>query len=82
VAIVTGGADGLGKGITDRLCSEGCKVVIVDFNESKVCDATWPPYARAARVQSSCCTKNYGRSSLNGCQLTTHVAREMLAVFR
>jgi len=34
VAIVTGGADGLGKGITARLLSEGCKVMILDINEA------------------------------------------------
>ena len=33
VAIVTGVADGLGKGITKRLASEGATVVIFDFNE-------------------------------------------------
>lgn len=32
VAIVTGGADGLGRGITERLAKEGCKVAIFDFN--------------------------------------------------
>ncbi len=32
VAIVTGGADGLGKGITERLASEGAAVVIFDVN--------------------------------------------------
>lgn len=34
VAIVTGGADGLGKGITHRLLSEGATVVIFDVKDS------------------------------------------------
>jgi len=38
VAIVTGGADGLGKGICQRLGSEGAHVVMFDFNESKMAE--------------------------------------------
>jgi len=38
VAIVTGGADGLGKGICQRLGSEGAKIAIFDFNESKMAE--------------------------------------------
>lgn len=34
VAVVSGGADGLGKGIAARIASEGCKVVLFDINES------------------------------------------------
>lgn len=30
IAIVTGGGDGLGKGITKRLVSEGCKVEVAN----------------------------------------------------
>jgi 2-dehydro-3-deoxy-L-rhamnonate dehydrogenase (NAD+) len=33
VAVISGGADGLGKGIANRLCSEGCRVVLFDINE-------------------------------------------------
>ena len=33
VAVVTGSAQGLGKGIVERLCSDGYKVVISDINE-------------------------------------------------
>lgn len=33
VAIVTGAAQGLGKGVTEKLVSEGATVVIVDLNE-------------------------------------------------
>lgn len=33
VVVITGSAQGLGKGIADRLCSEGYKVVISDINE-------------------------------------------------
>ena len=32
VAIVTGGGDGIGYGITERLSSEGANVMVVDFN--------------------------------------------------
>lgn len=36
VAIITGGADGLGKGIAVRLASEGAAIAIFDFNEAKM----------------------------------------------
>jgi NAD(P)-dependent dehydrogenase (short-subunit alcohol dehydrogenase family) len=32
LAVITGGADGLGKGIAYRLASEGCRVVLFDIN--------------------------------------------------
>lgn len=35
VAAVTGGADGLGKGIAKRLIAEGCKVMLLDFDSKK-----------------------------------------------
>ena len=34
IAVISGGAEGLGKGIATRLASEGCKVVLFDINES------------------------------------------------
>ena len=33
VAVISGGADGLGKGIASRIASEGCSVVLFDINE-------------------------------------------------
>ena len=32
VAIITGAASGIGNGIAQRLGSEGCKVIIFDFD--------------------------------------------------
>lgn len=34
IAIITGGADGIGKGIAQRLASEGAMVILFDINES------------------------------------------------
>jgi 3-oxoacyl-[acyl-carrier protein] reductase/2-hydroxycyclohexanecarboxyl-CoA dehydrogenase len=39
IAIVTGAARGLGKGIAEKLCQEGAKVVIVDIMQD-VCNET------------------------------------------
>src|SRR5436305_8177429 len=33
IAIITGGADGLGKGIAERIASEGGKLVLFDINK-------------------------------------------------
>ena len=39
VAIVTGGAMGIGKGIVKRLADAGAKIMIVDIVEQKQVDA-------------------------------------------
>lgn len=39
VAIVTGGAGGIGRGVTRALCKEGAKVLITDVNEAGLKDA-------------------------------------------
>ena len=33
VAVISGGADGLGKGIAQRIASEGCAVILLDIND-------------------------------------------------
>src|SRR5690606_1785782 len=38
VAVISGGAEGLGKAIALRLASEGAKLVIVDFNREKLAE--------------------------------------------
>jgi NAD(P)-dependent dehydrogenase (short-subunit alcohol dehydrogenase family) len=35
IALVTGGAQGLGEAICHRLAKEGCHVVVADLNEEK-----------------------------------------------
>lgn len=39
VAVITGSAQGLGKGIADRLGSEGYKVLLSDINEDVLNEA-------------------------------------------
>ncbi len=34
VAVITGGADGLGKGIAQRIAAEGGKIILLDINAS------------------------------------------------
>lgn len=73
VAIITGGADGLGKGIARRLAEEGCSVVLWDRNE-RLLDRTLQEFqseglTAAARVvdigeegQVRSCMEEVGRS--------------------
>ena len=60
-AIVTGGAQGLGRAISLRLASEGCKVVIADINESGIRDTE-------AEIR-----EKYGRETLG---IVTDVTKE------
>eukprot|EP00051_Salpingoeca_urceolata_P031068 m.10264 g.10264 ORF g.10264 m.10264 type:complete len:268 (+) comp3737_c0_seq1:100-903(+) len=52
VAIVTGGADGLGKGITQRLVKEGAKVVIFDFNDALATEVAGALTAEGFQVEA------------------------------
>ena len=38
IALVTGGAQGLGQAICARLAEEGCHVVVADLNEPKAAE--------------------------------------------
>jgi len=51
IAIVTGGAQGLGRAISERLAGEGCIVVVADVNEEGAREAAAPvAKATGARV--------------------------------
>ena len=51
VAVLSGGADGLGKGIAARIASEGCNVVLFDINE-KLLQQTDCVHAKLSNVNS------------------------------
>lgn len=55
VAIVTGGAQGIGGGITTRLAAEGAMVVIADLNEEKAQQHAATLVATGATVLPICC---------------------------
>lgn len=40
VAVITGGAQGLGYAVAERYVSEGCRVVLADLNEAALASAT------------------------------------------
>ncbi|MCQ6280926.1 3-oxoacyl-ACP reductase FabG [Bacillus sp. EB600] len=52
VAIVTGAARGLGKGIAEKLCLEGAKVVVVDMNED-ICKGTVEEFSQKGYIAAS-----------------------------
>jgi pyridoxal 4-dehydrogenase len=52
VAIVTGGAQGIGKAIADKLADEGATVVVADVNEEGAREAA-PPNGAGMRVDVS-----------------------------
>ena len=51
IAVITGGADGLGKAIGFRLAREGAHIVIFDFNE-ELCEKTQAEYHAAGLAAS------------------------------
>lgn len=53
VAIVTGGASGIGEGITRRIVREGGRVVVFDTNEEAIQRVSSEPSATALRVDVS-----------------------------
>ena len=48
VAVITGGADGLGKGVAERLVAEGCSVMLLDFNDKLGVETATAMGAKAA----------------------------------
>lgn len=54
VAVVSGGADGLGKAIAFRLASEGAKVVLFDVNEQKLSETTQLLQSRGVDAMGVC----------------------------
>lgn len=54
VAVVSGGADGLGKAIAFRLASEGAKVVLFDVNEQKLSETTQLLQSRGVDAMDVC----------------------------
>lgn len=75
VAIITGGAQGLGEALTERLDAEGCKLVIADINidaaaaiagrmrEAIAIKADVTKYAEC-EAMAQACLDNYGRIDL------------------
>eukprot|EP00118_Oscarella_pearsei_P025779 m.308761 g.308761 ORF g.308761 m.308761 type:complete len:250 (+) comp44691_c0_seq1:28-777(+) len=53
VGVVTGGASGLGKGIVERLASEGLKVIIFDVNQDLMRTVAGEMNARGFQVDSA-----------------------------
>jgi len=51
IAVVTGGANGLGQAICHRLAKEGCTVVVVDVDERSLAVLGPWPWPRAAQAQ-------------------------------
>src|SRR5690348_14901243 len=74
VAIVTGGASGIGRGIARRLAEMGCAVVVLDKN------------SEGAAATTSSISQEGGKSLALACDVTTredcrHAAERTIATF-
>ena len=71
IALVTGGAQGLGEAICHRMAKEGCHVVVADLNEEKAnqtaADITASTDCRAIAVKVDVSDETQVESMVNRC---------------
>ena len=64
VAVITGGSEGIGKGIAQRLCEEGAKVAICARREDVLEDAAQEIRdATGGEVARCCCRRDNRRNT-------------------